>query len=96
MYILNGNGTQIVSSEFVERFCVVEKEDAALIVLSYSAERPPVTLARYKDVSEAKETLSDLFGAIAGGQACYTMPESQLFGMERIKKDARTKRRGGS
>lgn len=96
MYILDGRKMQVVNSEFVERFCISEKPDAALILASYSSERQPITLARYKDVREAQETLGDIFGALAGGQTCYTMPDSLMFAEERIKKDARTKRRGGS
>lgn len=96
MYILNSMQTSIVSSEFVERFCISEKPDAALIVASYSTERSPVTLGRYENLSEAQDVLSDLILALAGGQACYTMPESTLYARERVKKDARIKRRGGS
>ena len=96
MLILNGAKNQIINTEFVERFCISEKDDAALIVLSYSSERPPVTLARYKNAQEAKEALSDLFYAVAGGQTYYTMPDSVLYAEERVKKDARTKRKGGS
>ena len=34
MYIMVPTGMQIINSEFVERFCVVEKPDAALVVAS--------------------------------------------------------------
>lgn len=96
MYIMAAGGKQIVNSEFVERFCIAEKEDAALIVASYSDVRPPVTMARYKDMEEARRAIGELMGALAGGQACFDMPDSILYYEEQIKKDARTKRRGGS
>ena len=32
MYILTGDKKQIINSDFVERFCISEKPDAALIV----------------------------------------------------------------
>lgn len=32
MYILNGTELEIVNSDFVERFCVVRKDDAKLAV----------------------------------------------------------------
>ena len=35
MYIMVPTGMQIINSNFVERFCVVEKPDAALVVASY-------------------------------------------------------------
>lgn len=96
MYILDGRGMQIVNTEFVERFCVVTKPDAALIIASYSQNREPVTLARYKDDKEAKAALMEMLGALAGGQRQFVMPDSLLRHEETIKHDARTKRRGGS
>ena len=96
MYILNGKQTEIVNSEFVERFCAVEKPDAGLIVASYGADRPPVTLARYKDMTEAVSNLGALLGALADGQYCFVMPDSLLYGEQATIKDARTKRKGGS
>ena len=96
MYILSGDRKQIVNTEFVERICLAEKSDAALIVLSYGCDRPPVTLARYLTVREASEVLSDMFYAISGGQTYYNMPDSLICGAEVQKKDARTKRKGGS
>lgn len=96
MYILSSDAKQIINSEYVERICIAEKIDAALIVLSYSSERPPVTLARYKDLQEAKEAMCDLYNALAGGQTFYIMPDSRIFAEETIKKDARIKRKGGS
>ena len=96
MYIMTAGGRQIINCEFVERFCIAEKEDATLIVASYSDVRPPVTLGRYKDPEEARRANEELMGALAGGQTCFDMPESLLYYAEHIKKDARTKRRGGS
>lgn len=97
MYILNGAGMEIVNTDFVERFCVVRKEDAALIVASYHTDRPPVTLARYAGVGEAQAALQTLFYDLAGGgKAALEMPESSLYGTEPVRRDARTKRRGGS
>lgn len=96
MYILSGDKKQIINTEFVERICLAEKPDASLILLSYGCERPPVTIARYSTVKEALDVLSDIFYAISGGQAYYHMPDSLVYGVETQKKDARTKRKGGS
>lgn len=96
MYILNGSKREIVNTDFVERLCIAEKTDAALIVASYHTERPPVTLARYANADEAKDALQDLFHAISGSQSYFIMPDSTLYALERTKKDARTKRKGGS
>lgn len=94
MYIWAGR--QVVNSAFVERFVVVEKNDAALVVASYSDTRPPVTLSRYKNAREATDALQELMFAISGEQTAFYMPESTLYHEEVIKKDARIKRKGGS
>ena len=96
MYILSGDKKQIINSDFVERFCISEKPDAALIVASYDKNAKVVTVARYRDLREAQKVLGELLCAIAGGQAYYTMPESLLYAEQRISKDARIKRKGGS
>ena len=96
MYIMAAGGKQIINSEFVERFCLSEKEDAILIVASYSDTRPPVTMARYANMDESRDALGKLMGALAGGQAYFDMPESILYYEEHVRKDARVKRRGGS
>lgn len=96
MYILNSSEKEIINSNFVERFCISDKEDAALIIASYNNVRPPVTIARYKNTKEAKAALGELFAALAGGQTHFFMSDSLLYGEETIKEDARTRRRGGS
>lgn len=95
MYIMNEAGTEIMNADFVERFCVVKKPDTVLIVASYGADRC-VTVGRYGNLNEAAEAMVDLSSALARGQAFFDMPNSLLFAEQTIKKDARTKRRGGS
>ena len=87
MYILTGDKKQIINSDFVERFCISEKPDAALIVASYDKNAKVVTVARYRDLREAQKVLGELLCAIAGGQAYYTMPESLLYAEQHISKD---------
>lgn len=98
MYIMTSNGTQIINSDFVERFAIAEKPDAALILASYTSAPtpPPVTIGRYKDKKEAKEALGDMLLALSNKDECFTMPDSVLNFEEHIKNDARTKRKGGS
>lgn len=48
MYILNGPGKEIINSDFVERFCIVEHADTAMIIASYSESRKPVTISKYR------------------------------------------------
>lgn len=96
MFVMNSRGTEIINSEFVERFVICEKEDAALIVSSYSDTRRPVTMARYINLEEAQAVLGELLNALAGGQAYYTMPPSRLYAKERTIRDARVKRKGSS
>ncbi len=96
MYIVDSRAKQIINSDFVERFCVSEKDDAALIVASYSDVRPPVTMGRYRGLEEAQDTLGQLLSALVGGQMVFHMPDSLLYGGQSRVKDARVKRKGGS
>lgn len=96
MVIMSADGKQIINSDIPERFCMVEKPDAVLIVASYRDDRPPVTMARYSDMDEARDAMGALMAALAGGQSCFYMPLSRLFDQERTIHDARTKRKGGS
>ena len=96
MYIMNAMCNEIINSEFVERFHVEDKGDAALLIASYSDTRRPVTMGRYKTEKEAIDALMDMYAALYGGQTGYIMPESRYYAEEFIKKDARQKRKGGS
>lgn len=98
MYIMTNNGMQIINSDFVERFTIAEKPDASLVIASYTSDQtpPPVTIGRYKDKKEAQDALGKMFVALSHKDDCFTMPDSLLFYEERIKKDARVKRKGGS
>lgn len=97
MYILTSDEKSIVDSGFIERFCIVEKPDACLVVASYSADRA-VTIGRYADRNEADHAFSSLLNALAENSDTYafTMPDSVLYHGEKSKRDARTKRKGGS
>lgn len=86
----------IVDAKKVDRFVIVEKEDAVLIVASYCINDRPVTLAKYRDFKEAKTALGDMLGALASENLMFYMPPSLLFDDKKLKHDARTKRRGGS
>lgn len=96
MWIMASDGKSIVDSSFVERFCLVEKPDAVLIVASYSAERI-ITIGRYADKKEAASALSDLHINLAGNSASpYIIADSILYHGEKQKRDAQVARRGGS
>lgn len=95
MYILNPGADMIINSEFVERFLIVNKPDASLVIASYSDSRPPVTLGRYK-ADECAEVFGALYAELVSGGDGFIMPPSALNFGEVVKKDARTKRKGGS
>lgn len=94
MYILTSDKKSIIDSNFVERFCTVEKPDAVLIIASYSADRA-VTIGKYANYREAIDAFHGLFTCMKSGSD-YEMPDSVLFHGESRKRDARTKRKGGS
>ena len=73
MFFLNEMGCELINSSYVERFCVVKKPDAALIVASYGEERPPVTLGRYADADEAMTALYRLGQDFNNGEQAIRM-----------------------
>ncbi len=64
MFILSGNGMELVNTAYVERFCIVRKDDATLIVASYSQSRA-VTLGRYAHEYAARDALARLHLALS-------------------------------
>lgn len=94
MYLLSGDGKSIVNSEFVERFCVVPKDDFTLICASYSDTRPPVTIGRYESKGKALDVLLDLLFVLEENDAVFSMPALQSE--QPVKRDARVKRKGAS
>ena len=97
MYILTSDMKCILDSRFVKRFCIVEKPDSVLIIASYSADLA-VTIGKYAVRKEADDAFSKLFNNLVCNDDCgpFTMPDSILFHVESWKRDARTKRKGGS
>lgn len=96
MYIVSANQSQVVDSTFVERFVLVEKSDAVILAASYNDTRLPVTLAKFRTMSEARNTLLDLANALGGGQTVYHLQDYLADGSMTWNRDARVKRRGGS
>ena len=64
LWFMNGNESEIVNSEYVERFVIVKRYDAVLIVASYGETRMK-TLGRYRNEEEAGTALLNLFRAIS-------------------------------
>lgn len=95
MYIFTSDQKSILDSCFVERFCLVEKPDAYLIIASYSADRA-VTIGKYEDKEEAHSVLAAIYTHLSLGEPSYSMPDSRLFGSQQWIRDARQKRKGGS
>lgn len=95
MIILNQQENMIVNSYFVERFLVVKKDDCHLVIASYGESRSPITLGRYAE-QEVNSVLGSLYAALMSDKSSFEMPESILFAAESHKRDARTKRKGGS
>lgn len=65
MYIKNGSSTELINTNFVHRFCIVDKEDCTLLIASYGHDVQPVTVARYKTHEEAVKALCELQDAMA-------------------------------
>lgn len=95
IYILSSDQKNVIDSSFVQRFCIVRKPDATLIIASYGVDYT-VTIGKYAEAEEAYHVLATLYSGLSSGAESYSMPDSRMFGEERWKRDARTKRKGGS
>lgn len=70
MYILASDQKSVIDSGYVQRFCLVEKPDATLIIASYSADRA-ITIGKYADAEEGHGVLAELYAALAAGAESY-------------------------
>ena len=95
MYILNQSGTAVYQSDAFETFCLVEKDDATLIVASRQWGDHPYTLGRYQ-WKEAREVLLSFYAALHDEYAYFDMPLSSYSSPEAAIRDKRVKRKGGS
>ncbi len=96
MYIMDSRGKTIHNTEFFERIGIMEYEESVMIYGAVSANVKTIAMGRYADMEEGKLALSELFGALSGGQQYFVMPDSVLHFQEREIHDARVKRKGGS
>lgn len=96
MYIKDQQEYVIHDARFIQRFHIVKKPDAWLIISSIEHDRTPDTLGRYFTEAEAKEVLEQLFKALINGDSSFEMPRSLNQDTYERKKDARVKRKGGS
>lgn len=96
---MNGNCSEIVNTEYVERFVKVKRDDAVLIVASYGETRMK-TVGRYRNEEEAGMALVNLFRAITKNSEVFFM-DSSTGCIETKKPKAgyhgkKVKRHGGS
>lgn len=96
MYIINEHSGAIVNSDYVMDFHLSDTSDSTLISVQMRGVDKPRTLERYKDRKEAMDALELLFRALELNEVSFRMPESLYYFEETIKRDARTKRKGGS
>lgn len=97
MWFINGDRTELINTEYAERFVTVKKDDAVLIVVSYG-ERCK-TIGRYCNETDAGIALTELFEAISEGKKAYFMNSSTGCiepPQEQGYHGKKPKRRGGS
>lgn len=90
MWIMNQSRSALYSTENDQRFTVTRKEDAVLIHYGNHC------IGRYFTYTEAQDALDDLFCALSRDEYSFQMPISLLQAAQENKRDARTKRKGGS
>lgn len=99
MFIMNGAGTEIVNADWVERFMLIRKADAALFQAVIRGRDDIVTIGRYAERSEADFAMAELMEHLSGGEshAMYEntgryLPEKRQHGYH----GAHSTRHGGS
>lgn len=93
MYIFDYVKNCIHDVAAYERIMISPKNDGCLICLGNGYDAPLVKIGAYDTEAEAREVLEDIFTALIGGASYYEMPPREK---DSIKKDARTRRKGGS
>ncbi len=97
MFILDYRKCCIHNSDFIQRFTISPKPDGVFLVCAaVDSVTPLFTLGRYSNEKDAAGVLSALFAALGGGAAYFDMPLQGDLNEEERKRDARTKRKGGS
>lgn len=96
MFIMSEGDRLVLNSNFVRYFYPVIGNGHVLLYASFPGDEKGARLGTYKDLKEARDALGKLYAALALGENCFYMPESRYYNEERIVKDARVKRRGGS
>lgn len=87
---MNADKTILANTETGKRITVSPKEDAVLIIFEGHV------YGRYFTQHEAKEVLYDLYTSILRNNIGYELPRSFKQDTFERKRDARTKRKGGS
>ena len=95
MFVMNASGTKIFNLYHVIVINLAETLDATVVMVSLASGEVK-SLERYANPKEAQEAVASLFAAIAEGKNHFIMPDSVLKYGEKIVKDARVARRGGS
>lgn len=96
MFILNDRSGSIVNTDYVREFFLTDTNDSTLFSALFHGSEKFTTLERYKTRKEAMGARDQLARALSDGDTVFHLPESLYYFEERIKKDARTKRKGGS
>nr|DAU18887.1 MAG TPA: hypothetical protein [Caudoviricetes sp.] len=95
MYAISSNTVKMFNFDHVLTVTISVKIDATVIMVTLTSGETK-TLERYATLKEAQEAMASLFAAIAAGKEGFIMPDSVLKYGEKIVKDARVARRGGS
>lgn len=85
MWIMNGNETEIINTEYIERFVIAKKDDAVLVSAVYSDTRLK-TVGRYSTEEEAHTVIVNLFKAISENAEFYFVEQNTgKFEIKRTK-----------
>ena len=97
MWVLSGNGEQMINMAQVRRVFLNRVGDAVLVGANYGDEAKVASLGKYREMDTAKRVLYDLVTSMDGGREFFIMPANgyDVVYESRIM-DSRVKRKGGS
>ena len=96
MWILNGNGNELINTDHVRRIFVNAQADFVLLGADFGAEKIG-RIARYNRADTAREELDDIAQAIMDGRDMYIAHDDHIDAQTPRKiMDSRVRRKGGS
>lgn len=97
MWIISGNGMEMINADRVTRFFINHVADVWLIGATYDGSDKVMSIGKYDTEAFARQTLTAIAAAMSDDAAYYIAPDNHIDAPTPRKiMDSRVKRKGGS